>query len=507
MSASLGRVTARLAEPVERVSSELIDLINNNINPPTPVEADDVYVRAMYVVSDEVNSFGGRFPSEEHSRLVALLVDSPVMIGHRKDKLPIARNFHARTVDREGRRWIKSYFYWLKSARGADDLLENIDGGIYKECSIGFTFLFPECSICSKDIRTCEHEPLAEYEINGKTVKCHFNYRRIERVLETSLVYRGAVNDTAVSKDLSSKHNRHEENRAGSEDIVELRDLKSLDPNSQYLVTPFYDGLLVQIRFENGKPSLRRLNGEPLDPQVTNRFDWNSLSEIIHETDLYGLLVPYRGRERLSLSELNKLLDNRRSPISRLELKLIPSDNTDPMSITGGGRRDCVRVLKSRLVRADQVDQVAPGLMTRRGVRIWKADELPPVSAGYRYRLSEKNQKQGEYRIICNPSGEIGRDNIQFVLFSNGEQHRFQIRQGNLTRLLKGVKFVADELPATDDKLIRQISQHSGRVIEMNRPHGGFVMRLDGPLQGWFALRKIRLGGKERYLFYRRGNH
>jgi len=92
------------------------------------------------------------------------------MVGHRQDKLPIARNFHAQVVDHEGQSWVKSYFYWLKSADGADDLRDNIDGGIYKECSIGFTFQHPECSICKKDFRTCDHLPLREYEVGSEKV-------------------------------------------------------------------------------------------------------------------------------------------------------------------------------------------------------------------------------------------------------------------------------------------------------------------------------------------------
>lgn len=202
MAAGYGKITAKLAEPIDKVSDELVNLINQNIKPPQPVGADDVFVRAMLVVSDEINSFGGRFPADEHNRLASLLIDSPVLVGHRKDKLPIGRNFHSTIISRDGRQWIKSYFYWLKSAAGAENLQENIDGGIYKECSIGFTYFFPECSVCGDDMRRCNHQPLSKLVRNGKESIVHFNYRQIERVLETSLVYRGALPDTAVTKDL-----------------------------------------------------------------------------------------------------------------------------------------------------------------------------------------------------------------------------------------------------------------------------------------------------------------
>ena len=49
--------------------ANLVELINANVKPTTPVTDDDIYVGVMYVVSDEVNSFGGRFPSDEHERL------------------------------------------------------------------------------------------------------------------------------------------------------------------------------------------------------------------------------------------------------------------------------------------------------------------------------------------------------------------------------------------------------------------------------------------------------
>ncbi len=202
MSATFGKIMAHLAEPIDKIPDELIDLINQNIKPPQPVNAEDVFVRAMFVVSDEINSFGGRFPSDEHPRLAALLIDSPVLVGHRKDKLPVGRNFHSTLLSKDGRQWVKSYFYWLKSSDGAESLRENIDGGIYKECSIGFTYLFPECSVCGNDIRRCDHQPLQKLVINGAETTIHFNYRQIERVLETSLVYRGALPDTSVTKEL-----------------------------------------------------------------------------------------------------------------------------------------------------------------------------------------------------------------------------------------------------------------------------------------------------------------
>jgi len=209
MELLLGNLEAQLLEKEEIPSDELIFLINSRINPPVPVKKDDVYVRAMFLISDQVNSYGGCFPSDEHENLASLLIDSPVLVGHTKDKLPIARNFKAELAEKDGVNWVKVWFYWLKETTGSLPLKENIDHGIYKECSIGFSFEFPECSICGEDMRRCQHIPFKSYTDPGaEPTQAYFNYRKIHKVLETSLVYRGALPNTSITNDLIyQKHN------------------------------------------------------------------------------------------------------------------------------------------------------------------------------------------------------------------------------------------------------------------------------------------------------------
>jgi hypothetical protein len=216
VEALLAYVGAELKKPEEEISDELVFLINSRIKPPKPVTREDIFVRTMYLVSDEINSYGGCFPLEELHNLTNLVIDSPVMVGHIKEKLPIARNFKAEVVQKEDQNWVKVWFYWLKNSKDAFSLKENIDHGIYKECSLGFIFEFPECSICGEDMRKCQHEPFKSYRKEksqgsrgkGQESEGHeeyiafFNYRNVSRVLETSLVYRGAVPDTSMSDEL-----------------------------------------------------------------------------------------------------------------------------------------------------------------------------------------------------------------------------------------------------------------------------------------------------------------
>ncbi len=175
--------------------SDLTALINDRIKPPTPLSLAEVHVRAMRVVSDVVNDHGGRFPREEHQRLCDLLVDSPVMIGHDHSSLPVARNFAARCIDEGEHSWVEVWFYWRRGDGALhDQLAADIDAGVVKEGSIGFEFDLPRCSICADDIRTCEHIPGFDYD----GVTAHYEYRNIQRVLETSLVYRGATPGTRI---------------------------------------------------------------------------------------------------------------------------------------------------------------------------------------------------------------------------------------------------------------------------------------------------------------------
>ena len=197
----IGQLSAQPHATSATPGAELVALINETIQPPQPLQAGEVHVRSLRLVSDDVNDHGGRFPREEHARVCELLIDSPVMIGHDRSRLPVARNFAARCVPGDDRQWVQVWFYWMRGPMG-DRLAADIDAGIVKEGSIGFEFRRPQCSVCGCDIRTCEHIPGHEYSgETGVPATAHYEYREIVRVLETSLVYRGANPDTRLGND------------------------------------------------------------------------------------------------------------------------------------------------------------------------------------------------------------------------------------------------------------------------------------------------------------------
>ncbi|MFQ5499815.1 MAG: hypothetical protein ACE5FH_09095 [Candidatus Zixiibacteriota bacterium] len=496
MAVTVGRLAAELAEKsTETVSSELIDLINRNIKPPNPVEPDQVHIRAMYIVSDRINSFGGRFPSDEHPALVRLLVDSPVLIGHRKDKLPIGRTFHATLVERDGEQWVKSYFYWLKTADGATDLQQNIDGGIYKECSIGFTFAFPECAVCGDDFRRCDHEPFGRYSLGDKETLGHFLYRRIDKVLETSLVYRGATANTAVSGDLFTT------NRQGR--LAMHRSDFAADKS--YVLTPAYDATTVMVTFRNGLLSVQLSDGRTMPDNLLQQFSSDGLPEMKNQ---FALLVGYRGRTRCTAEQVHRLIDRKSSRVSRLEVKLFPDERMRSLPSVNHTRPYRVVRLRHRLVCADSLDRQARQVMTRDGVQVWEQGKYPPAYTGRHYHpiptvtgTPPPTDNVGSYTLAAPSGGDGSTLTIQTADLTG----QYQLPRFNYDKLRQGSRFVAfrTDSSGSNDMSNENAPASSGLILELHRIHGGYVIRVDGPVDGWLTLHPMRLGRRDGFMLYR----
>jgi hypothetical protein len=397
--------------------------------PPQPVTGDDIYVRAMYIVSDQINSYGGRFPIEEHPRLMELLIDSPVLIGHRKDTLPIARNFYAEPVVRDGVNWIKVYFYWLKSAVDAEDLRCNIDGGIYKECSISFIFSFPECSICGEDMRQCRHRPFAQYSTEaGEKQVAHFNYRRIEKVLETSLVYRGAIDDTALTKELVFQPEKAEGDDSIEESaplslppVRRIWDLEYPGKQNYCLVMPAYESLSVILcRDEKGTKLLDAI-GREISGDIIKAF----LSNLIFPEGSYAMsarLIGYRGKERQQVAEVLKHICGKKATVRRLEIKIcdILAKDSESLQFNTESRRKLLEelfisnpelIISAVRATENELDKVVRQVATRYGAEIILSDSAAPLLYTHRKLLAAKvvgksqKRERDKYLLSCNIDG------------------------------------------------------------------------------------------------------
>ena len=490
MNLSLGKITAHLGQPEEDRLESLVEIINRNINPPTVLQKDDVYIRSMYIVSEEINSYGGRFQVDELYRIEKLIIDSPVMVGHRKDKLPVGRNFHAEVLEKDNQLWVKCYFYWLKNADGAEDLKENLDGGIYKECSIGFTFLFPECSICGKDIRTCRHEPLAEYSKGGTKFSCFFYYRQIDKVLETSLVYRGAVPGTSISKELfeSSKFISQEKRVPR-----QLSDISELPSDSHYIMTPRYDSLDVIVNANKNGFELFDFSGNLLDSKCLQSLFYEGTLNLKNH---FGILIGYQGKERCRLSELQKYITGKSSAVRRVELHLFPTEDLVRQKEFLKNSKN-IKQLRFKSVSKDEIDSFMEKIMTKDGVRLWSIADHPLYDAGYYYEVTNHNIKE-------EPCYRLSMDENNIVCFhiqSDNLNKIFMIESFNHKQFVKGCRFAAQQIPNNNSISKNRILSQGLLLSATQKSDSIFITLKESPLKR-IIVQSIRVNGKDKQILY-----
>lgn len=158
-------------------------------NPPLhKLSLDQIYVRQCRLAGDKIDSYGGRFHTEDLPHLLHLTNGAPALIGHNREAIATARFFGGSIQEHDGGKFIVPKFYWPRLHSEASNLRLLIDTAIINEASIAFRFTACTCSICGEDIYRCEHELGKDY--NGQN--CFYWYDGIKSVLEGSFVYRGA---------------------------------------------------------------------------------------------------------------------------------------------------------------------------------------------------------------------------------------------------------------------------------------------------------------------------
>jgi len=185
--------------PPERAAPDPMPEIN--ALSPAPLARGEVYIRSMVLCTDLLcESDGARFSESALGDIARRVVGVSVLCGHDRRSLPVARFFRAEVVELpahnelSGRpaRGVRAWFYWLAGTSGAEDLLRNIDGGIYRAVSISWRYRADRCSICGAGRGGCSHVAGQVYA----GALCHRIIDHVDEVLEGSLVYKGA--DTAA---------------------------------------------------------------------------------------------------------------------------------------------------------------------------------------------------------------------------------------------------------------------------------------------------------------------
>jgi hypothetical protein len=188
-----GAVAGRAADTAEE-SGNCMTAVNRFAL--RPLSEEEVAVFTLDLCNNQVDRHYSRFPEEELERVNALTPGRPLMERHDlAGTLPRGTFFRSRLHRENDRVSVRPDVYVLRSGANRDFIL-NIEGGVYRETSIGFSFRRPECSICGRDLRACTHVPGRSY--GGKV--CHFIMRGVIDVIEGSVVPAGSQGTRFVAR-------------------------------------------------------------------------------------------------------------------------------------------------------------------------------------------------------------------------------------------------------------------------------------------------------------------
>lgn len=206
---TLPKVDLQNGEPT---ADELKKINKLNANGPIrKLNAEDVLVRKIGILGTEPTTKLSIHPEgklngktiKNLTTLKKLLPGTPMMEGHRKDKIPWGRVFDATIEEAPGYEGglLVAHYYFVNDQEG-QKRLKNIDAGIYAEGSISYWFHKARCSICHEEMMgsglfslpRCKHQPGEKDEKTGQIA--YWYPDEIERCAEISHVYRGAYGKT-----------------------------------------------------------------------------------------------------------------------------------------------------------------------------------------------------------------------------------------------------------------------------------------------------------------------
>lgn len=186
------------------LSAPEIDLAEINRWTKRPLTAEEVYTFSVRLCDNEVDRDGERFTEETLSQLAALFVGKSGIFDHNwSAKEQTARIYHAEVCREEGKLtaagdpycYVRARAYMLRSEKNAP-LIEEIEGGIKKEVSVGCSVGEAVCSVCGAQKGACSHVSGEWYD--GKL--CCTELRGAEDAYEWSFVAVPAQRAAGVMK-------------------------------------------------------------------------------------------------------------------------------------------------------------------------------------------------------------------------------------------------------------------------------------------------------------------
>jgi hypothetical protein len=159
--------------------------------------AAEFVVFTLDLCHNQIDRHFSRFPEEELETINRMVPGRPLMERHDlRGTLPRGTFFRSALHQDGAKVSVRPDVYVLRTNENADFIL-NIEGGVYRETSIGFSFRMPECSVCQRDLRTCDHVPGRSY---GDT-PCHYVMRDVLEVIEGSVVPAGSQGTGFVAQE------------------------------------------------------------------------------------------------------------------------------------------------------------------------------------------------------------------------------------------------------------------------------------------------------------------
>ena len=149
----------------ETYAAEEADLEQINRFAKTPLKADQIYSFAVRLCDNEVDRDFERFDEKSLNTLGDLFIGKTGIFDHewsaqgqtaRIYRTELVHQPEKKTAAGDGYCYLKGWAYLLRSEKN-QSLIEEIEGGIKKEVSVGCSVARSICSVCGAESGTCEH--------------------------------------------------------------------------------------------------------------------------------------------------------------------------------------------------------------------------------------------------------------------------------------------------------------------------------------------------------------
>lgn len=226
---------------VEDITTEDMTLINKHTR--RELTADEVYIYPIVLCDNEVDRDYEYFTKKDLEILADLFVGKTFIQDHSwKSGNQHSRIFKTevvkvpgKTVEGNSKLKGKPYYQlkaWAYTVRkGHENLIEDIEAGILKEVSVGFSISDLECDICGNsfyDGANCSHWPGRNYKVNGKDLTCYLHMKEPKEAFEVSFVAVPAQPAAGVVKGVKLEKDNFKKEKLNNEKHKKTKSKRSI---------------------------------------------------------------------------------------------------------------------------------------------------------------------------------------------------------------------------------------------------------------------------------------